>query len=804
MARSITAEPLAAALASSHSPLARRASHLHELTGALASAHTPEDVARVFATEGVRVVGAVGVAIHRLVDDGTQLALLAMSGSGTQLEEKLRLLPLGMRLPITDAATGGALVHVSSRGELGVRYPLARSVELPGEALSCLPLLFESGPGGVLSLLFEHPLLLDDDDSALLSTVATICAQALERARLFEAERSARTSLARASRHSARLEAMTAALSREHGAGEVASVVVDQGRSATGALGGALWMLARAGQHLDLVHAAGDCDALRTFERLRLDDAAPIARAVRQAEALRVDGNLVCMSLVVEGCVTGGLAFVLERARAFDDEERAFLAVMAGHAAQALDRVRLDSAEHEAREAQRQSEQQLVELNRALVAQVSRVRALAEASRAFAAAGLDFETALDAIARHLATGVGDGCVVCLLADDGASLVPVAVAHREEARRASLQQAARTFGVAVPSDSRLVVPLRMQGKTLGLLGMVRDGEGAFSDDERALVQDLADRAAMSIESARRFAQARDAIRARDEFLTVASHELKTPVTSLNLQLETALRQTRQGGVEIARVEQRLEAALEQVQRLAHLIDSLLDVSNVSAGHLQLSRAPVDLTAVVRVVVERFHAEAAVEGTTLTVDVTGPVVGAWDRARLHQVVSNVVSNAVKYGAHRPVLISVTSTDASAVLRIEDHGIGIAPEQYGRVFNRFDSLVSARHFGGFGVGLWMTRKIVEALGGSIDFTSERGQGSTFVVTLPRHVARPMIDPATGRSRGGPIDDVSVERALDTAHAQLRVSELDAELAGMDDDVTSIAPFGPTSCTEPDASPM
>jgi signal transduction histidine kinase len=183
-------------------------------------------------------------------------------------------------------------------------------------------------------------------------------------------------------------------------------------------------------------------------------------------------------------------------------------------------------------------------------------------------------------------------------------------------------------------------------------------------------------------------------------------------------------------------QRLEKASLAGTRLERLIDELLDVSRITAGRLQLEPAPMQLDELVREVVDRFLDQAASSGCVITVEAE-PVVGTWDRARIDQVVSNLVANALKYGRGQPVEVAVGAKNGSAVLRIVDHGIGIAAEEQQRIFERFERAVANRDFGGFGLGLWIARQIVETSGGTIEVASAPGAGATFTVRLPRGAA-------------------------------------------------------------------
>jgi len=246
--------------------------------------------------------------------------------------------------------------------------------------------------------------------------------------------------------------------------------------------------------------------------------------------------------------------------------------------------------------------------------------------------------------------------------------------------------------------------------------------------------------------------REAVRARDEFLSIASHELRTPLTSLQLQLEGLLRtldRKPEQALSSGRIASSATMAKTQSLRLVTLVNQLLDVSRIAAGRLVLEyEDDVDIAAVAEEVVDRYRALAAQSGTVLTLrsPAKGVMRGAWDRSRVDQVLTNLVSNAVKYGAGKPVEIDMVTTGDLVRIRVTDQGIGIAPEARARLFQRFERAKETRNYGGLGLGLWISREIAHAMGGSIELEqSAPGAGATFAVDLPArppaHVARSPI---------------------------------------------------------------
>ena len=225
----------------------------------------------------------------------------------------------------------------------------------------------------------------------------------------------------------------------------------------------------------------------------------------------------------------------------------------------------------------------------------------------------------------------------------------------------------------------------------------------------------------------------AVRSRDDFLSIASHELRNPVNAVQLQVAGLLRALERDDETVTRdgLRNRVARTSGQVARLTRLLDNLLDVSRMTAGSIAFEPEDVDLSAVVREVIDQLRDDPA--AGQIILHAVAPVVGYWDPLRLEQVVANLLSNAVKYGNGKPIEVSLTRQDGTARLVVTDHGIGIPRDQQQRLFGRFERGVSGRQYGGFGLGLWITRQIVEAMHGQISVDSESGQGSTFSVSLP-----------------------------------------------------------------------
>jgi PAS domain S-box-containing protein len=261
---------------------------------------------------------------------------------------------------------------------------------------------------------------------------------------------------------------------------------------------------------------------------------------------------------------------------------------------------------------------------------------------------------------------------------------------------------------------VITPVRDASKRLvGFVKITRDlTEQRLAEEERL-----------------RLGQAREAIRLRDEFLSIASHELKTPLTALQLQLGNIRADDARPG----NLAPKIERAKRIGHRLANLIEALLDVSRIATGNLRLNLERFDLVEVVRETVERLRDQAATAGCVLQVDAPGSIEGDLDRLRVEQVLTNLISNAIKYAAGKPIEVSATRTNDVAVIEVRDRGPGIAAKDMPRIFERFERAVSSHHHGGLGLGLYVARQIAEAHGGAIAARNAAGGGACFTVRLP-----------------------------------------------------------------------
>ena len=232
----------------------------------------------------------------------------------------------------------------------------------------------------------------------------------------------------------------------------------------------------------------------------------------------------------------------------------------------------------------------------------------------------------------------------------------------------------------------------------------------------------------------------ALKVRDEFISMAAHDLRTPLTALRLRvqgIEQLLRKTaKDAAIEFpAKLWDRVSSVKQQVERFAHLIDRLLDFSRIAGGRLEILPEKADIAHLVRQTVDEFREPAAEEGVQIELNVPPTAEGVWDATRVQQVVANLLSNALKYGAGKPVSVTLEQTDDEVSIAVRDHGIGIKASDFDIIFARFERTAAAQNYAGLGLGLYITKHILSAHGGRVEVASAIDCGSTFTVRLPRH---------------------------------------------------------------------
>jgi signal transduction histidine kinase len=406
---------------------------------------------------------------------------------------------------------------------------------------------------------------------------------------------------------------------------------------------------------------------------------------------------------------------------------------------------------------------------------IDRLALLSDASRMLAETSLEYAATLEALAKIVVPRLADDCVVFVVETSGSitrvTEASVSAENAEALRK--IREHPPTMGAsntvlqtvrsgktvfvdtvdehmlanlagstehaaalrAVHPRTFITVPLFGRGHVIGAFTFgMSVSDRTYTQEDVELAEELGRRAGMALENARLFRdnqqlvkELQQAVQVRDDFLAAAGHELKTPLAALLMHVDSMHRMLGKNIIP-SNLFQRLDKASKSGTRLARLIDELLDVSRITAGRLHLEPETVQLDELVRDVVDRFT-ESQVCSITLTAE---PVAGTWDRARIDQVVSNLIENALKYGEGKPIEVCVGPKSGGALIRVVDHGIGVAAEEQAKIFERFERAVENREFGGFGLGLWIARQIVESSGGKIEVVSAPGQGATFTVTL------------------------------------------------------------------------
>lgn len=296
----------------------------------------------------------------------------------------------------------------------------------------------------------------------------------------------------------------------------------------------------------------------------------------------------------------------------------------------------------------------------------------------------------------------------------------------------------TEALTLGMTSAMTLRLRGRESLLGTMTFfTTEGYGKRFDQRHLnLAEELAYRVSMSFENSLLYLHSQEAIRARDEFLSIASHELKTPLQSLTLQNQMRKRQIEKGHIEGLSSEKLLKSLdmdNRQLTRINRLIDDMLEITRIQADRLTLNKETFEFCQFLKEIEERFRPQMEAAGCEVTTSLCKDVHLFADSYRIEQVVVNLLTNAMKYGAGRPIKIEVAVNAKKLTLFVHDKGPGIDPKDLERIFDRFERAISSSEVSGLGLGLFISRQIIEQHEGSLTVESELGQGSTFIVELP-----------------------------------------------------------------------
>lgn len=399
---------------------------------------------------------------------------------------------------------------------------------------------------------------------------------------------------------------------------------------------------------------------------------------------------------------------------------------------------------------------------------------LSEASKILSSS-LDYNVTLESVAKLIVNNVADFCIIDLFEKD--KLIRVAVRASDSKRQkiankffnfppdprnkqaiyeaAGLKKAIviekatkkwlksvsrikeeRDTVEELGLSSHIFAPLISRGKIIGVLTIASSLRGfSYSKEDAVFIGELANRVGLAVDNAQLFSRAQEALRTRDEFLSIASHELKTPLTSILLNLQLALQRIRKtdGKTLPENVIKMIEQSEQQGKRLSKLINDLLNISVISTGRLEIEREPMDLCELTEEVIGRFKIQLKKAKTRVIFKGKKGIVGFWDKIRLEQVITNLISNAIKYGGGKPIQVGLSRYRRKALISVKDQGIGIKREDLGKIFERFKRGASAKGYKGLGVGLYISKQIIEAHGGKIKVKSKEGEGSEFTIELP-----------------------------------------------------------------------
>jgi PAS domain S-box-containing protein len=685
----------------------KRISGLQSVTAALSRALTPTAVAEVFVHEGAAAVGASGGFVRLLTPDGRKLRLAATVGYSKQFKDSYRSLPLTSPLPGAEVFRTGGECYFESAAAAGAASPeFAREQAATGhEAIAFASLHVQDRPIGVMALSFARPRAFDDGDRELLKALASQCAQALERARLFEAERQARAAAEDAIESTTRLQSLAAELAEALTPQQVAEVVVTQGIASVEADAGALQLLTDDGKTLEVVNGKGSDVALieGSWRRFSIDLKLPSTDALHRLEPVFIESEKdirenyphvesyphvleagadlharagAHIPLVLSGRPLGVLFLGFTRPRRFSATQRSFVLALGRQCAQALKRAQLYEAELEGRT--RLS--RLVErLHEGVVSVDRRGRvefASSTAKHMLSAASLEEgrpvpETWFGFPLRSFAARLFEGDVRVV-----------------EAQIAS-QDGERVFDVTgIPA--------------------------ARTDAALLVVTDVSERERRQ--------------RAEREFVDNAAHELRTPLAAITSAIERLQAGARE-------VPERRDRFLDHIQRestrLNRLASSLLVLARAQTREEDPRLEEIPLRDLLEELVGGLELK---EGVELVLDCPPGLVARSNRDLLEHALLNLATNAARHtGSGRISIGASVVSDGSTTIEVSDTGPGIPREELSRLFDRFYRGPNEEGRAGFGLGLPITKEAVEALGGRVEIDSTAGEGTTARIVLP-----------------------------------------------------------------------
>ena len=679
-----------------------RISGLQAVTAALSRAVTPRAVAEVFVRQGAEAVGASGGFVRLLTRDGRTLELEATVGYSKQFKDSYKCLPLTSALPGAELfRTGGERYFESPAAAADASPEFAREQEATGHEAICFVALHAGDRRiGVMALSFANSRTFDDDDRELLRMLASQCSQALERARLYEAERHARAAAELAIEHTTRLQSLAADLAEALTPEQVAEVVVAQGIASVGADAGALQLLTDDAKMLEVIYGQGSDsrliddrwhrfpielklpsnDALHRLEPLFIESEKDLRENYAHVAGTRTNRHArtgAHIPLVVSGRAIGVLFLGFTRPRRFSESQRAFVLALARQCAQALKRAQLYEAELEGR------------------------------------------TRLSRLVERLHEGV-------VSVDRGGR-----VEFASSTAKHMLSSAALEEGRSVPEawfgfPLRSLVTRLFEGDVRVVEAQVasQDGERVF--DVTGIPAARTDAALLVITDVSEREQRR---RAEREFIDNAAHELRTPLAAIT----SAIERLQSGARDVPEKRDRFLGHIQREStRLNRLASSLLVLARAQTRDEEPRREEIRIAELIEDSVAGLELKHGVE---LVLDCPSDLVARSNRDLLEHALLNLASNAARHTGRGRICVRASAVcDGSTTIEISDTGSGIPRDELGRLFDRFYRGSGEKGRAGFGLGLPITKEAVEALGGRVEIDSVPGEGTTARIILPR----------------------------------------------------------------------
>ncbi|HEU4325927.1 MAG TPA: GAF domain-containing protein [Roseiflexaceae bacterium] len=748
---------------------------LQTLTAALSEALTPAEATAIVARHVVEIFGATSGAIGLVDAEGGALELVQILGYAPAQLAPWQRQTLEADTPGPDVVRSGQAQFWESRAELLAHYPQIPLASVRSEAWAIVPLRAEGHTLGVLSLGFAEPRRFSADERAFLDALARQCATAVQRTQRYAATEQARAAAEQAAERTSRLQQVTAALGAAVTPDAVAEIVVREGMAAVGADAASIFVFDPATDtFLLLCHRNYPDELVPLFAHQLADWPGPL-RALLQTRTIVVaeapdeqarrwpaltqvlqqtgDEATALVPLLLDEQVLGAFYLAFRRPHHFSAEEQALLLALCQQCAQALERARLYEAERTARLSAERTAKRTARLY-AVTTALGEVLTPEQVAGVIVPQGV---AALGAQAGSMRQLSADGSALVALRVTGYPSevlrrwqsipldAPVPMAEAVRTARPLLLESRETVATNWPHlgdtldqlgwQAAALIPLMVGSRPIGTISFGFNAPRRFSAEDRDFLDALARQCVIALERARLYQEAQEAVQIRDQFLSVAAHELKTPLTSLSGQAQLLQRRLRQGQLPPDRLARSVDIIVRQSDRLDAMVRALLDVGRLERGQFVLECVPVELVGLIGHVVD--EVQLSLDGHSLEYETDpAPITVDADPLRLEQVIQNLLSNAIKYSpSGGTITVRVARGPATVTICVSDQGVGIPQTALPQLFQRFYRAenVTAHHISGMGIGLYVVREIVGLHGGTVEVASAEGQGSTFTITLP-----------------------------------------------------------------------